>query len=134
MRSSEEGQAVVEAAIVLPAMVFLLLVALQLTQLQQARILAEYAASAAARAGIVMNGDQTKMKQAATLAVLSGSGPSDGVSALAKTLLRFQAGDAVLPPFGLEQVRVYLHNPVAPGVAPWGKHLDRQGNDFDHRP
>src|SRR2546427_1139626 len=78
MRSSEEGQAVVEAAIVLPAMVFLLLVALQLTQLQQARILAEYAASAAARAGIVMNGDQTKMKQAATLAVLSGSGPPRG--------------------------------------------------------
>ena len=131
MRQGEDGQAVVEAAIVLPAMVFLLLVALQLTQLQQARILAEYAASAAARAGIVMNGDQTKMKQAATLAVLSGSGPSDGVSALAKTLLRFQAGDAVLRPFGLEQVRVYVHNPVAPDFARWGRHLDRQEIDFD---
>src|SRR2546427_10082422 len=114
MRSSEEGQAVVEAAIVLPAMVFLLLVALPLTQLQQARILAEYAASAAARAGIVMNGDQTKMKQAATLAVLSGSGPSDGVSALAKTLLRFQAGEGVLRPFGPEQGPVYSPNPVWP--------------------
>src|SRR5947209_15759583 len=132
MLRGEDGQAAVEAAIVLPAMVFLLLLALQLTQLQQARILAEYAASAAARAGIVMNGDQTKMKQAATLAVLSGSGPSEGVSALAKTLLRFQeAGDAVLRPFGLEQVRVYVHNPVAPDFARWGRHLDRQEIDFD---
>ena len=58
MLRREEGQALAEAAIVLPAMVFLLLVAVQLTQLQQARILAESAAFAAARAGIVFNGDQ----------------------------------------------------------------------------
>src|SRR5438445_291466 len=116
MLRGEDGQAVVEAAIVLPAMVFLLLLALQLTQLQQARILAEYAASAAARAGIVMDGDPARMKQAATLAVLSGSDPFDGVSAIARTLLRLQAEDAVLKPFGLEQVRVYVHNPHAPGA------------------
>jgi hypothetical protein len=131
MRRGEDGQAVVEAAIVLPAMVFLLLLALQLTQLQQARVLAEYAAFAAARAGIVMDGDPARMKQAATLAVLSGSGPSDGMSALAGTLLRFQAADAVLRPFGLEQVRVHVHNPVAAEFALWGRHLDDQEIDFD---
>ncbi len=131
MRSSEDGQAVVEAAIVLPAMVFLLLLALQLTQLQQARILGEYAAFAAARAGIVMDGDPARMKQAATLAVLSGSGQFDGVSAIARTFLRLQAEDAVLRPFGLEQVRVYVHNPVAPDFARWGRHLDGQEIDFD---
>ena len=131
MLRGEDGQAVVEAAIVLPAMVFLLLLALQLTQLQQARILAEYAASAAARAGIVMDGDPARMKQAATLAVLSGSGPFDGGSAIARTLLRLQAEDAVLKPFGLEQVRVYVHNPVAPDFARWGRHLDGQEIDFD---
>jgi hypothetical protein len=131
MLRGEDGQAVVEAAIVLPAMVFLLLLALQLTQLQQARVLAEYAAFAAARAGIVMDGDPARMKQAATLAVLSGSGPSDRLSAIARTLLRFQAEDAVLRPFGLEQVRVYVHNPVAPDFARWGRHLAGQEIDFD---
>jgi len=131
MLRGEDGQAVVEAAIVLPAMVFLLLLALQLTQLQQARILAEYAAFAAARAGIVMDGDPARMKQAATLAVLSGSGQFDGVSAIARTFLRLQAEDAVLRPFGLEQVRVYVHNPVAPDFARWGRHLDGQEIDFD---
>jgi TadE-like protein len=131
MLRGEDGQAVVEAAIVLPAMVFLLLLALQLTQLQQARVLAEYAAFAAARAGIVMDGDPARMKQAATLAVLSGSGQFDGVSAIARTFLRLQAEDAVLRPFGLEQVRVYVHNPVAPDFARWGRHLDGQEIDFD---
>ena len=131
MLRGEDGQAVVEAAIVLPAMVFLLLLALQLTQLQQARVLAEYAAFAAARAGIVLNSDPVRMTQAATLAVLPASGPSDGLSALARTLLRFQAEDAVLRPFGLEQMRVYVHNPVAPDFARWGRHLDRQEIDFD---
>src|SRR5438477_13170678 len=106
MLRGEDGQAVVEAAIVLPAMVFLLLLALQLTQLQQARILAEYAASAAARAGIVMDGYPARMKQAATLAVLSGSRPFDGGSAVARTLLRFLADAAGLRAVGLDQVRV----------------------------
>jgi len=59
MGCSEDGQAIAEAAIVLPGMVFLLLAAVQLTQLQQARILADSAAFAAARTGIVMNGEQT---------------------------------------------------------------------------
>jgi hypothetical protein len=131
MRRGEDGQAVVEAAIVLPAMVFLLLLAVQLTQLQQARILAGYAAFAAARAGIVMDGDPSKMRRAATFAVLSGSGPSDSVSALATTLLRFQVDDALLRPFGLEQVRVHVHNPVAADFARWGRHLHGEEVDFD---
>ena len=49
MLRSQSGQAVVEAAIVLPAIVFLLLLTIQLTQLQQARLMAEYAAFSAAR-------------------------------------------------------------------------------------
>src|SRR5205823_12435517 len=84
MRRSDDGQALVEAAFVLPAFVFLLLVALQLTQLQQARILADQAALAAARAGIVMNGDPAKMRDAAVLAVMSGVGPNIGAGALAR--------------------------------------------------
>src|ERR1700694_4748601 len=94
MLRSEAGQAIAEAAIVLPAMVFLLLVAVQLTQLQRARILADLAAFAAARTGIVMNGNPDKMQQAATLAILPGSGRTDGFPAIAKTLVRFKVENA----------------------------------------
>src|SRR5438309_9891118 len=96
MLTSERGQAMVEAAFVLPAIVFLLLVPLQLTQLQQARILADHAAFAAARAGIVMDGDPAKMRDAAMLAVLCGVGPADSAAALAGTRVRFKAGESAL--------------------------------------
>src|SRR5438552_19056678 len=111
MLTSERGQAMVEAAFVLPAMVFLLLVALQLTQLQQARILADSAAFAAARTGIVMNGDPGKMRDAATFAVLPGIGPTDRLPAIAKTLLRFKAATALLAPFGRPQLRGFVQSP-----------------------
>jgi TadE-like protein len=131
MLQREEGQALVEAAFVLPAMVFLLLVALQLTQLQQARILADHAAFAAARAGIVMNGDPGKMKDAAVLAVLSGVGPTDSAAAMVKTLVRFKTEEMALGPFGLDQLRVHVHNPVARDFPAWGQHLHDEEIDFD---
>src|SRR4051812_43274570 len=127
----EEGQALVEAAFVLPAMVLLLLLAVQLTQLQQARIFAEAAVFAAARAGIVFNGDPEKMRAAATLAVLPAAGATDGFPAIAKTLARVKAEDAVLGPLGLEQIRVFVHNPVAADFSAFGQHLNRQEIDFD---
>src|SRR5206468_3892716 len=49
----ENGQAMVEAAIVLPLCVVLILCAVQIAQVQQARVLLEYAAFNAARAGVV---------------------------------------------------------------------------------
>src|SRR2546430_15323235 len=54
----EGGQAMVEAAFVLPLTVALILCTIQITQLQQARVLVEYAAFNAARAGIVQNGNR----------------------------------------------------------------------------
>lgn len=121
----------VEAALVLPSLVFLLLGALQLTQLQQARILADSAAFAAARAGIVMNGDPGKMREAATLAILPSFGPADGLAALGKTLLRFRAEEAALAPFGLERLRVEVRNPAAADFARYGQHLHGEEIDFD---
>src|SRR5919201_740010 len=131
MRRGEHGQALVEAAIVLPAMIVLLLVALQLTQLQRARILVDHAAFAAARAGIVMNGDPGKMRDAAILAVLPGVGATDSAAALVNTLARFTAEEAALAPFGLEQMRVHVHNPVARDFQIWGQHLHGDEIDFD---
>jgi len=131
MMQSEDGQAMVEAALVLPAAVFLILLTLQLTQLQRARILADYAAFAAARTGIVFSGDPAKMQEAATVAVLPGFGRTDSIEAIGATLLRFKAEDAALRPLGLEQLRVFVHNPVAPDFAAFGQHLAGQEIDFD---
>jgi hypothetical protein len=131
MLTGERGQALVEAAFILPAIVFLLLVALQLTHLQQARILADHAAFAAARTGIVMNGDPAKMREAAVLAVVSGVGPTDSASALSRTLVRFEAEETALGALGLEQMRVHVHNPVARDFAAWGQHLHGEEIDFD---
>jgi len=131
MLRSERGQAVAEAALVLPAMVFLMLLTVQLTQLQRARILADAAASSAARAGIVMNGDPARMLEAATLAVLPGFGPTGSLPAATKTLLKFQAENALVSPLGISLLRVYVHNPSAKDFASWGQHLNGQEIDFD---
>jgi hypothetical protein len=131
MLRSEDGQAIAEAAIVLPAMVFLLLIAVQLTQLQQARLLADSAAFAAARTGIVMNGDPDKMRDAAAFAILPAFGRTDGFAAIAKSLLRFKAENAVLEGLGLTILRVHVHNPAAADFRAWGRHLNGQEIDFD---
>ena len=65
-----EGQAAVETAIVLPLMTFLVLGMLQLTMVQHARLMTEYAAFNAARAGIVWNGNQCMMRRAAVVSLL----------------------------------------------------------------
>jgi TadE-like protein len=138
VREGEQGQALVEAAFILPAMIFLLLLTIQLTQLQQARIMAEYAAFAAARAGIVMNGNNGSsngfdgpMHDAAVMAVLPTFGRTDSFTHLGATLLRFKAEDAVLRPFALSQVRVYVLSPTKADFTNFGQHLNGKEIDFD---
>ncbi len=121
----------VEAALILPAFVFVLLLAVQLTQLQRARILADYAAFAAARAGIVMNGDPGRMHDAAALALLPSVGPTDDLADIARTLARFTAREALLPRLGLEPLRILVHNPVAADFRRFGQHLGGLEIDFD---
>ena len=131
MFEREDGQAVVEAALVLPAFIFLLLLTIQLSQLQRARILADYAAFAAARTGIVFNGDPDKMKDAATLAILPSYGRTDDIDDIAKSLALFKVTEAALTPFGLEKLRIYVRNPVKADFRTFGAHLDGQEIDFD---
>ncbi len=66
----QRGQAMVEAAIVFPMMIFTVLGIIQLTLVQQARIMLEYAAFSAARVGAVWNGDTREMEKAAVFALL----------------------------------------------------------------
>jgi len=69
-RAARRGQAMVETAIVVPIMMFLILGVLQLAMIQHAKIMTEYAAFCAARAGIVWNADRWMMENAAIIALL----------------------------------------------------------------
>ena len=138
MRKGEQGQALVEAAFILPAMIFLLLLTIQLTQLQQARIMVEYAAFSAARTGIVQNGNNGgtngfdgPMHDAAVLAILPTFGRTDSLTSLLAARVRFAAEDVVLRPFGLSQVRVYVLSPTKGDFNAFGQHLNGQEIDFD---
>src|SRR5688572_28898340 len=66
----ESGQVAVEAALIMPLMVFMTLGIIQLTMIQHAKIMTEYAAYQAARAGIVWNGNNERMHDAAFVALL----------------------------------------------------------------
>jgi hypothetical protein len=67
---NQSGQVEVETAVVLPVAVFLLLGLIQLGLLHQARIIAEYAAYRATRAGALYNMDKGKMEAVAVGALL----------------------------------------------------------------
>ncbi len=69
-RRTESGQALVETVVVMPVMVFLVLGALQIMMMEHGRIMTEYAAYNAARAGIVHNGDWNVMRNAALVGAL----------------------------------------------------------------
>ena len=60
----QSGQALVETAIIMPIVIFLVLGALQLVLIQHARIMTEYAAYNAARAGVVCEATVDALDQA----------------------------------------------------------------------
>ena len=133
----ESGQAVVEAAIVLPLCLVLILCAIQVAQLQQARVLLEYAAFNAARAGVVHEADngaggtRGPMHDAAALSLLPSFGRTDGFGAFTRTWARFRAHEAALRALRLPVLQVWVLNPRRGDFARWGEHLDGQEIDFD---
>lgn len=96
MRRGESGQAAVEAAIAMPLTVFLVLGILQLAAVQQARLMTEYAAFQAARAGIVWNGNNERMHDAALWALLPTLGRTDGLAELGRAWARSIRDDGAL--------------------------------------
>src|SRR3954466_13898454 len=70
MRRGDAGQAAVETALTLPLVLFMILGALQLFMVMQARILAQYAASRAVRAAAQNFGDCYTMRDVAHLVLL----------------------------------------------------------------
>jgi hypothetical protein len=67
---ARRAQAMIESAIVIPLMTFLILGVLQLAMIQHARLMTEYAAFNAARAGIVWNADPWIMENAAIISLM----------------------------------------------------------------
>jgi hypothetical protein len=94
--SGQRGQAAVESALVLPLMTFLFLGIIQLTMIQQARLMTEYAAFQAARAGIVWNGNNERMHDAALIALLPTMGRTDDWPTLATAWTKEQTYDRAL--------------------------------------
>lgn len=79
----DSGQALVESAIIMPLMVFIILGVIQLAMIQHARIMTEYAAFNAARAGIVWNADPWVMENAAIISLMptyEGLGDEMGIA------------------------------------------------------
>lgn len=95
-QGGQSGQAAVESALVLPLMVFLGLGLLQLTLMQQAKLMTEYAAYCAARSGIVWNGNTERMRDAALVALLPTLGRTDTPPELARTWTRARLQDEML--------------------------------------
>ncbi len=133
----ENGQAVVEAAIILPILLVLLLCTIQIAQLQQARLMVEYAAFNAARAGVVHGGNNGKdgtsgpMHDAAALSILPSYGRTDGWSALAKTWADFQVREQALQEFRIPLVQVFVLAPSRADFQQFGQHLAGREIDFD---
>ncbi|MBN9686461.1 MULTISPECIES: TadE family protein [unclassified Corallococcus] len=144
----ESGQALVESALVIPVMVFLILGILQLGTLHHARLMTEYAAYRAARAGIVNSGDCEIMKKAAYVALLPTLGPpKSGGKGRVDTLInvalvhdaytdeKLEDQNQRYQEVNLERVRVEVLNPRRSQLptlfSSYGSHLSGLEVDFD---
>ncbi len=92
----QSGQAAVETALIMPMMVFFVLGLIQLTMMQQAKLMTEYAAYQAARAGVVWNGNNERMHDAAIVALLPTMGHTDTLAHLGETWVKHSIYDTAL--------------------------------------
>lgn len=118
----------------LPAMTFLILCLIQLTMMQHARIMTDYAAFCAARAGIVFNADKEAMEQAATIALTPTMGRTDTLLKLGETYLYQTTIEKVRRTMfnRLPLVRITTLSPKRSAFTPANtRHLNGRELDFD---
>jgi len=124
LASGMRGQAAVETAIVMPLMTFMVLGIIQLTMMQQASLMTEYAAYQACRAGVVWNGNNDKMVDAAIVALaptapggklFPGSQPihegTQGLVDLAATVASMQLVNRATGLVNMSPIRIDVINP-----------------------
>ncbi|GEN05739.1 TadE-like protein [Myxococcus fulvus] len=144
----QSGQAAVETAIVVPMMVFMVLGIIQLGMVHNARLMTEYGAYRAVRAGIVNHGDCTLMEKAALAALLPTLPPLPGKNARVDTVeaavdvhreftRKLFAANQRLPFYqdvGLPLFRVEVLNPSG-GLdelfSTYGSHMQGREIDYD---
>jgi Flp pilus assembly protein TadG len=146
--SRESGQAAVEAALIIPMMVFMVLGIIQLGMMYQARLMTEYAAYRSARAGIVNHGHCDNMRYAALFAVLPTLGPTpsgqpgrvDTLDRAINVYAEYAAAGMNSPelfhiPKELEKLRVEVLNPKKSQLsglfANYGDAMKAQEIDYD---
>jgi hypothetical protein len=134
-RRADDGQSIVEAAIILPAMIFLVLGILQLTMVQHARIMTEYAAFCAARAGIVFNADKKAMERAATVALLPTMGRTDSLKTYTLTVLQALPRELAQRTIGSASLPIVSVETLSPKPSDFNGtiagHLNSEEIDFD---
>jgi len=107
----ENGQAAVETAIVTPLMVGFVLGTIQLTLMQQASLMLEYAAFNAARSGAVWNMDKDKMIAAAQISLLPTFKPTPDIGSLIKVAAEVYVKQFILTKLGMPLVDVEVLSP-----------------------
>jgi hypothetical protein len=140
-QNQQSGQAIVEAAFMLPLMIFFILCTLQLTLMQQARIAVEYAAFNAARVGVVHNMNNgtdgsdpslnPTMRNAAVMSILPTYGRTDSMGAMIAARARFELEALGLRAIGVPLVKVSVLNPKRSDFGTFGAHLNKVEIDFD---
>ncbi len=81
---------------ILPLTVFMTLGIIQLTMIQHAKLMTEYAAYQAARAGIVWNGNNERMHDAAIIALLPTIRATNDITELGKAFAMHQVYDSAM--------------------------------------
>jgi len=122
---AQRGQAAIETAIILPLMTFMVLGIIQLTMMQQAELMTQYAAYQACRAGIVWNGNNDKMVSAAIVALaptaaggklFPGSKPlregTQGMADLVADIASMHLINGAASALGVAPIRVDVVNPT----------------------
>jgi hypothetical protein len=145
----QSGQAAVETALVVPMMVFLVLGIIQLGMVHHARLMTEYGAYRAVRAGIVNHGDCGIMEKSALVALLPTLGPLKTLPGRVDTLDRAATineaysqvalGPGAPPMFytagPLPLLRVEVVNPKSSELpnlfSLYGSHMQEREIDYD---
>jgi len=119
-KRKQRGQVFAEAAIVIPAMLVFILTIIQLGMMQHAKIMLEYAAFNAARAGIVHNGHQQKMTNAAMISMMPTFSRTDTIGNFLKTWVKMRVLTGVTGTVGqgVGNLGAFLGGVLgAPGIA-----------------